>query len=81
MRECEPESKREQDGDTYRKQPERDLIAPERADDARLIATLRPLLGAIDVDAMRAANYSVDREDNKQTPAAAARELARELGL
>ena len=57
------------------------LIAPERADDARLIATLRPLLGAIDVDAMRAANYSVDREDDKQTPAAAARELARELGL
>jgi len=57
------------------------LIAPGRSDDARLIEALRPLLGAIDVDAMRAANYAVDRETDKRTPAAAARQLAQEIGL
>ncbi len=57
------------------------LISPEAAQDADLVATLRPLIGAIDVDAMREANFSVDREDNKNTPAEAARVLADEVGL
>jgi osmoprotectant transport system permease protein len=32
------------------------LIAPQRADDTRLIAALKPLVGAIDVETMREAN-------------------------
>ncbi len=51
------------------------------ADDA-LVSALQPLVGAIDVDAMRAANLSVDRTDgDKLTPAEAARELAASLEL
>ncbi|WP_338447055.1 glycine betaine ABC transporter substrate-binding protein [Pelagerythrobacter marensis] len=58
------------------------LIAPDRADDAQLVAALRPLVGAIDVATMREANLSVDRTDaGKKTPAEAARELAAKLDL
>ena len=57
------------------------LIAPDRAADARLVKALRPLVGAIPVEAMREANLSVDRTENKRSPAEAARELARTLGL
>jgi len=45
------------------------------AADARLLAALRPLVGAIDVTTMREANYSVDRQIGKVTPAAAAARL------
>jgi osmoprotectant transport system permease protein len=48
------------------------LIAPKRAGDRRLIGALKPLVGAISVDAMRRANLSVDRDQDKQTPAEAA---------
>ncbi|MBU1377685.1 MAG: ABC transporter permease subunit [Alphaproteobacteria bacterium] len=51
------------------------LISPKAAADPRLIAALRPLVGAIPVEAMRAANYSVDRDKGKSTPAEAARAL------
>lgn len=51
------------------------LVSPRRAGDPRLIETLRPLVGAVSVEAMRAANYSVDRDDGKVTPAQAARAL------
>jgi osmoprotectant transport system permease protein len=51
------------------------LISPRRAHDARLIAALRPLVGAIDVRTMREANYSVDRDSQKLTPAQAAQAL------
>ncbi|WP_337191189.1 ABC transporter permease/substrate-binding protein [Pelagerythrobacter marinus] len=58
------------------------LVAPDRADDAALVAALRPLVGAIDVEAMRRANLAVDRTDaDKQSPAAAARALSARLGL
>ncbi|AKM08543.1 glycine betaine ABC transporter substrate-binding protein [Pelagerythrobacter marensis] len=58
------------------------LIAPERAGDARLVAALQPLIGAIDVATMREANLSVDRTDGgKKSPAQAARELGETLGL
>ena len=53
------------------------LISPQRAGDRRLIDALRPLVGSITVEAMRAANYSVDRDTRKVTPAQAARTLAR----
>lgn len=51
------------------------LVSPERADDPRLMQVLAPLVGAVPVEAMRAANYSVDRDADKQTPAQAARDL------
>jgi osmoprotectant transport system permease protein len=57
------------------------LVSPGRAGDARLIGALKPLLGKISVDAMRAANLSVDRDHDKATPAQAAKALEGKLGL
>lgn len=57
------------------------LIAPKRAGDGRLRQALAPLIGRIPVEGMRAANFSVDRDAGKVTPAEAARALERELGL
>jgi len=51
------------------------LVAPRHADDRRFVAALQPLIGAIPVDRMREANYMVDRDEGKSTPAAAARWL------
>jgi osmoprotectant transport system permease protein len=51
------------------------LVSPKRAGDRRLLEALTPLVGAISVEAMRAANYSVDRDTGKVTPAQAARSL------
>lgn len=51
------------------------LAAPRRAGDARFLAALRPLVNAIPVEAMREANYRVDRDTGKQSPQAAARWL------
>jgi osmoprotectant transport system permease protein len=48
------------------------LIAPSRRHDMRFITALKPLVGAIDVETMRAANYSVDRDTDKLSPAQAA---------
>lgn len=55
------------------------MLAPDRADDARFVAALEPLLGAISVEAMREANYMVDRDADKASPAEAARWLAQEI--
>jgi len=55
------------------------LVAPKRANDQRLRAALAPLLGAIGVEAMRAANLDVDRSDGKQTPGQAAAGLHRRI--
>jgi osmoprotectant transport system permease protein len=52
------------------------LISPKRAKDKRLIETLAPLIGAIPVEEMRKANYAVDRDRDKQSPAQAAADLA-----
>ncbi len=57
------------------------LVSPKRADDRRLLAALQPLIGKIPVAAMRQANLSVDRDQDKATPAEAARALAAKLGL
>jgi osmoprotectant transport system permease protein len=51
------------------------LISPKRAGDRSFQDALRPLIGAIGVEAMRAANLSVDRDHDKMTPAQAARTL------
>jgi osmoprotectant transport system permease protein len=55
------------------------LIAPGRRHDMRLIAALKPLIGAIDVEIMRAANYSVDRDKDKLSPVQAAGMLQTKL--
>lgn len=57
------------------------LIAPKRAGDAGLRRALAPLIGRIPVEAMRAANFSVDRDEGKAAPGEAARALAERLGL
>ncbi|MCR5874919.1 ABC transporter permease/substrate-binding protein [Phenylobacterium sp. J426] len=57
------------------------LVSPRRRDDARLLAALQPLIGKLPVEAMRAANYSVDRDGGKASPAEAARKLQTDLGL
>lgn len=58
------------------------VLSPDAARDDRLTRALQPLLGAIDVEQMREANYAVDRTDaQKKTPAQAARELAEDIGL
>ena len=56
------------------------LISPKRAGDKRLLDALRPLIGKIDVAAMQAANYSVDRDQEKASPAEAAKALESRLG-
>ena len=55
------------------------LLSPARVEDSRLLGALRPLVGAIPVSAMRAANYTVDRDAEKLTPAQAAAGLARRI--
>ena len=57
------------------------LISPKRAGDRRLTQALQPLIGKIDVTAMRAANLSVDRDTDKATPAQAAKALEAKLGF
>ncbi len=57
------------------------LVAPKRTQDQRFLSALRPLVGRINVAAMREANYMVDRDADKATPEAAARWLAAKVGL
>ena len=54
------------------------LVAPRRAHDARLLAALRPLVGAISPANMRAANAAVDL--GGRTPAQAAAALDTQIG-
>jgi osmoprotectant transport system permease protein len=56
------------------------LIARRRADDGVLRRALEPLIGAIPLSLMQEGNYRVDRELEKQSPAAAARWLASRIG-
>ena len=53
------------------------LVSPKRSGDRRLLDALTPLSGSIDVKAMQAANYAVDRDAGKKSPAEAAGLLAR----
>ena len=55
------------------------LIARKRASDAVLRRALTPLVDAIPLALMQEANYRVDRERDKETPAAAARWLEVEI--
>jgi osmoprotectant transport system permease protein len=56
------------------------LISPRRAGDQRLLGALQPLIGKIDVTAMQGANLSVDRDQDKASPAEAASALEKRLG-
>ncbi|HTX50009.1 MAG TPA: glycine betaine ABC transporter substrate-binding protein [Caulobacteraceae bacterium] len=53
------------------------LVSPKRAADPKLVAALRPLVGAISLTEMQRANLSVDRD--KASPAQAAKILATQL--
>jgi osmoprotectant transport system permease protein len=53
------------------------LISPRHAKDARFVAALQPLIGAIPIDRMRRANLMVDRDEDKRTPREAAEWLTR----
>jgi osmoprotectant transport system permease protein len=55
------------------------LISPKRAHDKRLITALQPLIGKIPLAAMQAANLSVDRDQQKASPAEAAKVLEEQL--
>jgi osmoprotectant transport system permease protein len=55
------------------------LVSPGHAKDARLLAAVKPLIGAIPVAAMRQANYMVDRDSGKASPEQAAQWLAANL--
>jgi osmoprotectant transport system permease protein len=55
------------------------LISPRRAADRRLIGALQPLIGRIGLAVMQAANYSVDRDRDKASPAQAAQALERQI--
>ena len=48
------------------------LVGPAHAHDAKFIAALKPLIGSIPLTLMQQANLRVDRDQDKQTPAAAA---------
>jgi osmoprotectant transport system permease protein len=52
------------------------LVARRRAEDAVLRRALEPLIGTIPLRVMQEANYRVDRDSEKQSPAAAASWLA-----
>jgi osmoprotectant transport system permease protein len=56
-------------------------LSPRMAKDARMIAALRPLIGNVPVEAMREANYMVDRDAAKVSPDVAARWLEKKIGL
>lgn len=51
------------------------LLSPRVANDGKVIAALAPLIGAIPIERMRQANFMVDRDNDKSTPAEAARWL------
>ncbi len=53
------------------------LLSPQKANDPRLRRALAGLVGSIPVKTMQQANYSVDRDTDKQTPRQAALALAK----
>ena len=57
------------------------LLSADTAKRADVVSAVQPLIGAIDVEAMREANYSVDREEDKLSFEEAARRLAERAGL
>jgi len=56
------------------------LLAPKRAGDEKLQAALQPLLGSINIDAMREANLRASGNDATSSPGAVARWLWERIG-
>jgi osmoprotectant transport system permease protein len=56
------------------------LLAPKRKDDAALKSALQPLLGKIDIAAMREANLRAAGNDASSSPDAVARWLWERIG-
>ncbi|WP_174301381.1 ABC transporter permease/substrate-binding protein [Caulobacter sp. S45] len=56
------------------------LLSPHSSADARLRGALLPLVNRVPVQAMRAANLTVDRDADKLTPQQAAQALAKAIG-
>jgi osmoprotectant transport system permease protein len=56
------------------------LIAPKRADDAKLREALQPMLGSINIATMRAANLRAADNDSASSPDAVARWLWEKIG-
>ena len=58
------------------------MLSPRISEDAEIVAILKPLLDGISVEAMREANFAVDRVDEgKLSPEDAAKQLAEKLEL
>jgi osmoprotectant transport system permease protein len=57
------------------------LVGKAHGHDAKFLAAVQPLIGRVSVETMRRANYQVDRDDAKASPEAAARWLARAIGV
>ena len=55
------------------------LVGPAHAHDPKFIAALKPLIGHISLTLMQRANLMVDRDQEKQTPAATAAWLEEHL--
>jgi osmoprotectant transport system permease protein len=55
------------------------LVGPRHAHDAKFVAALKPLIGSISLTLMQQANLQVDRDQDKQTPTAAAAWMDRRL--
>ena len=55
------------------------LVGPAHAHDQAFLAALKPLVGRISLTLMQQANLMVDRDQDKQTPAATAAWLDRHL--
>ena len=58
------------------------MLSPRIANNEKLVTALQPLIGALSVETMQAANFSVDREDDeKVSPEEAAAALAELIGI
>ncbi len=55
------------------------LVSAKHAHDAKLIASLKPLIGAIDLKVMQQANLMVDRDSDKRSPEATSEWLAAQI--
>jgi osmoprotectant transport system permease protein len=56
------------------------LVSAAAAEDPYLVEALRGLINGVSVEAMRQANYMVDRNEDKKSVAEAARWLAKQVG-
>ena len=56
------------------------LVSAKHAHDTKLIASLRTIVGAIDLKTMQQANLMVDRDTDKRSPEATAAWLAAQIG-